>query len=141
VQRILIGRITATAGAVLALVGTFMPWLRSGTRRRNSYEIFSLVERLGFSRSGAIGWGIRLWPIVPFLLASAVTLLWFPRKWITPVVVALAAVYTGVVSVAVRSAPSSSFIAPQSGSVVTLVGTIVLALAALTLALPRSMRL
>src|SRR6185503_5113187 len=99
VQRILIGRIVATIGAAVALIGTFQPWVRSGTRHRTSFEIFSLIDRLGISRSSLVGWGLRLWPIVPFLLALAVTLLWFPRRWLSWVFVCAANVYAGVVSV------------------------------------------
>ena len=127
VQRILIGRAIASVGAVVAFAGTFLPWLRSGTRERNSYEIFSLVDRLGFSPSSLVGWGVRLWPIVPLLLAVAVTLLWFPRRWLTDAAVAVAVIYTGVVSAAVRSAPSTSLISIEAGPLVTLVGAIVLA--------------
>ena len=131
VQRILIGRLLATAGAAVGAVGTFVPWLRSGTRQRNSYEIFSLVDRLGFSQSSVIGWGLRLWPVLPFLLVLAVTLQWFRRRWITGLVTIVVVVYAGTVSLAVRSAPSSSLITIEPGSVVTLIGMIVLAVGAL----------
>ena len=127
VQRILIGRVVATAGAAVALVGSFLPWLRSGTRRRSSFEIFSLIDRLGFSPSGLIGWGVRLWPIVPLLLAAAVTVVWFRRRWVTFGIVTVTVLYAGVVSAAVRSAPSSSLVAIQSGPLVTLVGAVLLA--------------
>jgi hypothetical protein len=132
VQRILIGRLVATAGAAVAVFGTFLPWLRSGTRGRSSYEIFSLVDRLGFSPSGPIGWGVRLWPIVPLLLAAAITVLWFPRRWLTLGVVTAAVLYAGVVSVAVRSAPSTSLLSIEAGPLVTLAGTITLGVGALT---------
>ena len=108
VQRNLIGQVVATLGGLVALVGTFLPWLRSGTRDRSSYEIFSLVDRLGISQSSVVGWGVRLWPVVPFLLVLAVTLQWFPRKWIGGTAVLIAVVYAGVVSNEVRSASSNS---------------------------------
>ena len=126
-QRILIGRVVATIGAVVALVGTFQPWVRSGRRHRTSYEIFSLVDRLGISRSSVVGWGLRLWPIVPLLLALAVTLLWFPRRWLGAGIVVLAVAYAGVVSVAVSKAPSTSLITIERGPPITLVGSIGLA--------------
>lgn len=125
-----IGRVVATGGAGVAVIGTFLPWLRSGARRRSSFEIFSLVDRLGFSPSGAVGWGIRLWPLVVLLFAAAVTLLWYPvrqLRWLRPVVVALAVLYAGVVSIAVRSAPSTSLVEVESGPLVTLIGTLLLA--------------
>ena len=117
----------ATAGAVVIVVGTFLPWLRSGTRRRSSYEIFSLVERLGYSRSDIVGWGLRLWPILPLLVACAASLLWFRRGWPTTAAVAVAAVYAGIVSAAVTSASSNAVITVEYGSSVTLVGAFLLA--------------
>jgi hypothetical protein len=131
VRRILIGRIVATTGAGLAVIGTFLPWLRSGTRRRSSYEIFSLVDRLGISRSSVVGWGVRLWPIVPMLLCLAVTLVWFRRRWATAIVTILAVVYAGGVAAAVESAPSTSLIAVSYGPWVTLAGAVTLAAGAL----------
>ena len=131
VQRILIGRVMATSGAVVAVVGTFLPWLRSGARRRSSYEIFSLVDRLGFSESSLVGWGVRLWPIVPLLVAGATTLQWFPRKWVSGIVTTVAVVYAGGVSAAVETAPSSSLVAIEYGALVTLAGALGLAAGAL----------
>jgi hypothetical protein len=136
VQRFLIGRLTVTAGAALAVVGTFLPWLRSGTRRRNSYEIFSLVERLGISQSSIVGLGLRLWPVVPLLLVLAVTFQWFPRKWVTIASVVVADVYAGGVAAAVEFAPSTSLIAVENGPVVTLVGTVILTAGALLTGFP-----
>jgi hypothetical protein len=130
-----IGRVVATGGAVVAAIGTFLPWLRSGTRRRNSFEIFSLVDRLGFSPSGPVGWAIRMWPTVVLLLAAAVTALWFPLRWVTPSVAGIAVLYAGAVSIAVRSAPATSLVSVQSGPVVTLVGTIILLAGALLTAI------
>jgi hypothetical protein len=127
VQRVLIGRVVATGGAVAVVVGTFLPWLRSGTRRRTSYEIFSLVERLGFSRSDVVGWGLRLWPLLPLVVACAATLTWFPRAWVTGIVTLVAAAYAGLVSAAVRSASPNGIISVEYGPTVTLVGALVLA--------------
>src|SRR3954453_11824647 len=127
VRRILIGRGVATGGALLALVGTFLPWLRSGTRRRNSYEIFSLVDRLGISVSSLVGWGVRLWPVVPFLLVLAVTLLWFAPRVPAAAVVALTVLYAGGVSVVVNRAASSSLINVTGAPIVTICGLALLA--------------
>ncbi len=123
-QRNVIGRAAATVGAVVALVGTFLPWLRSGARRRNSYEIFSLVDRLGFSSSSLVGWGLRLWPVVPFLLVAAVTLQWFPRRWLTGASVIVTVIYVGGVAVAVETAPATSLIAVEYGPWVTIAGIV-----------------
>ncbi len=132
VQRILIGRplvgrLLATVGIAVAVVGTFLPWLRSGTRLRNSYEIFALVDRIGLSSSGLVGWGLRLWPIMPLLLGAAATVLWFPRRLLTGATVAVAVIYAGSVSAAVRSASSTALIAIQVGPSITLLGVVTLA--------------
>jgi hypothetical protein len=136
VQRILIGRVVATTGAMVALVGTFQPWVRSGERLRSSYEIFSLVDRLGISRSSVVGWGLRLWPVVPFLLVLSITLLWFARRWPAATIVVVAVVYAGAVSLAVRRAHSTSLITIERGPLITLVGVAGLAVGAV-LALAR----
>jgi hypothetical protein len=138
VQRNLIGQVMATLGGLVALVGTFLPWLRSGTRGRSSYEIFSLVDRLGISQSSVVGWGVRLWPVVPLLLVLAVTLQWFPRKWVGVAAVLVAVLYAGVVSNEVRSASSNSLITIEIGPLVTLVGVVLLAAGALTVILTRN---
>ncbi len=130
VQRNVIGRLVATVGAAVALVGTFLPWLRSGSRQRNSYEIFSLVERLGISQSSVVGWGLRVWPLAPLLLVSAAALQWFPRKWITGGAAIVAAVYVGGVAIAVTTAPETSLIAVEYGSWVTFAGAVTLAIGA-----------
>ena len=134
VHRILIGRVMTGVGAVTTIIGTFLPWVRSGTRRRSSYEIFSLVERLGFSSSSAVGWGLRLWPVVPFLVTLAVTLAWFPRRWVTNAAALVTVLYVGSVAVAVESAPTSSLVSIEFGPDVTLVGAVVLAGGALLIA-------
>ncbi|MEY2582010.1 MAG: hypothetical protein QOE09_1859 [Ilumatobacteraceae bacterium] len=126
VQRILIGRVVATIGAMVALLGTFLPWVRSGQRRRSSYEIFSLVDRLGISRSSVVGWGLRMWPVVPLLLALSVTLLWFARRSLAAAIVAVTVVYAGVVAAAVRSARSTSLVTVENGPMINLLGLAVL---------------
>ena len=121
-QRNLIGRVLATVGALVAIVGTFLPWLRSGERRRNSYDIFSLVDRLGISQSSIVGWGVRLWPLVPFLLVLTVVLLWFASRAPAAAVAAVTVLYASTVSVAVHRAPTRSLVSVESGPLVTLCG-------------------
>jgi hypothetical protein len=131
VQRILIGRAVATAGGLLALIGTFLPWLRSGARLRNSYEIFALVDRLGISESSLVGWGVRLWPVVPLLLVLAVALLWFAPRVPATVVVVLTVLYAGGVSVVVNRAASNSLLSVTAAPIVTICGLAVLLLGTL----------
>jgi hypothetical protein len=117
----------ATLGAAVALLGTFLPWLRSGSRLRNSYEIFSLLERLGISQSSVVGWGLRVWPMAPLVLVTAAATQWFPRKWLTGGSAIVAVVYVGGVAAAVSFAPATSLIAVSYGPWVSLAGAVTLA--------------
>jgi hypothetical protein len=122
VRRDEIGRWLATVAAGVAVVGTFLPWVRSGTRRRNSYDVFAIVERLGYSASSAVGWCLKLWPLFPLLAVVAVTALWL--RWIrtAAVIASLTAVAGGVVAIAVVRAGRSGLVSAAYGPWVTIVG-------------------
>jgi hypothetical protein len=113
------------------LVGTFLTWLRSGAADRSSYDVFDLVDRLGFSEGGLVGWALRLWPLVPLMLVIAVIVWWLPASgpgW-TATRVALtlvASIYAGGVALAVTNAPDVALFSVGPGPIVTLVGAIVM---------------
>jgi hypothetical protein len=115
------------SGSVVAVIGTFLPWLRSGAADRSSYEIFALVDRLGFSPDGLVGWALRLWPLVPLLFAIAAVLQWIPPRHPAIVVGRRAvpigaAVYTGSVALAIRLAPEAGLFRYRFGTWTTLLG-------------------
>lgn len=114
-----VGAALVTVGSAVALLGTFLPWLQSGTTRRSSYEIFELVDRLGFSPSGAVGWALRLWPLVPFLLVVSVVAQWWwlPRGWnrVQTILPVLSACYAGGTAAAVIWAPDAALFRIGSG--------------------------
>src|SRR5882757_5448458 len=59
------------AGLVTLVVGTFLPWLRSGEVRRNSYTSFGLLRRLiGFP--GPAEPLLRAWPLLGAVCAAVV---------------------------------------------------------------------
>ena len=59
------------AGLVAVVLGTFLPWLRSGEVQRNSYASFGLLGRLvGFH--GPTEVAIRLWPLLGLCCAAIV---------------------------------------------------------------------
>ena len=121
------GAITVTVGAAVLLVGTFLTWLRSGATERSSYDVFDLVDRLGFSEGGLVGWALRLWPLVPLLVVLAVIAWWWPsaRPAWTATRVALTLVpslYAGGVAVAVSNAPDVALFSIGRGPTVTIVG-------------------
>lgn len=129
VDRSELGRWLLGAGAAASLIGTFLPWLSSGAVLRSSYEIFDLVERLGFSPGGVIGWSLRLWPLAPLLLVLSAVVQGMPsnarRVRVARLVLpSLAIVYVGGVAMAVRLAPDVGLFRLRFGIWITLLGTV-----------------
>ena len=125
----MVGALLVTLGTVTVIVGSAMPWLRTGQRRRTSFEVFGMVDRLGFSPSGAIGWAVRLWPIVPLLVIVAAVLAWCDARLSLPVAV-VAVVYAGGVGVVVSRVDDSSFVGIEAGPAVTAAGAALILLGA-----------
>ena len=117
-----------TVGAAVVLVGTFLPWWRSGTRGRSSYQLFELLERLGFAPDGPAATAVRWWPVVPLLLVVAVLAAWWERWAMAALVATAAAVYAFSFALAIRTAPGTALI----GTGVTIAGSIVLLVAAVS---------
>lgn len=118
-----------SCGAALTLVGTFLTWVASGETDRSSYEVFGMVERLGFSPDGAVGWALRLWPLVPLALVITVIAQWARHpslRWPRHTVTTAAVVYPGVTAVAVANAPQIGVFRVGPGPWVTLAGSLVM---------------
>ncbi|MFW2332885.1 hypothetical protein [Ilumatobacter sp.] len=125
------GATVVTIGGVVMLVGTFLPWLRSGARNRSSYTIFDLVERLGFAQGGVIEWSLRLWPLVPLLLVATVITAWAVGtehlSWPVPLTLASCAViWVGGTALALLLAPDIALFGVGVGPAVTLAGAALL---------------
>lgn len=125
----MVGASLVTVGAVTVIIGSALPWLRTGQRRRTSFEVFGLVDRLGFSPSGVVGWAVRLWPIVPLLVIVVAALAWFDGRWSLPVAV-VGAGYAGGVGVAVATVDDRSFVDIGLGPTVTAGGAALILLGA-----------
>jgi hypothetical protein len=127
VDRASLSRSIVGGGAALMLIGTFLPWLSSGARSRSSYELFELVDRLGFSPDGAVGWALRLWPLAPLLLVLSAVAQWAQwshaslrrARFVLPV---LSIVYVGGTATALRFAPDGGLVRLRFGIWVTLIG-------------------
>lgn len=125
----------ATVGGAVTLIGTFLPWLRSGARDRSSYTIFDLVDRLGFSPAGAISWSLRLWPLVPLFVVVVVVAAWWPAmstraRAATTAATALVVIWVGATAIAVSFAPDVALFRIGPGPLVTVVGAVTLGVGA-----------
>ena len=118
--------VAVTVGAALTLAGVFAPWLRSGTSSRSSFELFDLVDRLGFTPGGAFEWAVRLWPLVPLVTIGAVVASWTGRTRLAVGLSGTAGCYVGAVAVGLRAAPNAGLIRTDWGVNLALVGAITL---------------
>ena len=116
------GAITVGVGAAVVILGSSMAWLRTGSRRRSSYDVFALVDRLGFAPGGLVGWAVRLWPVVPLLVVIAAVLAWQSRRWPLMLAALVAGTYAGGVALAVATADAPRLLKVGAGPAVTAVG-------------------
>lgn len=119
------GRGMVAVGAAVALVGTFLPWLASGSVDRSSYDLIEMVERLGYSPDGAMGIAVSAWPFAPLLLVVSIVGSWV-RGWVPlPLLAAWWVVTAAFVSGAafgVLGAPDPGILRIRYGLWVSLVG-------------------
>ena len=115
-----------TVGAAVTVVGSLLTWVRSGGARRNSYDIFRLVARLGFAPDGPAATALRWWPVMPLLATIAVVAVWWTWPRVGGVIGLLAALYAGGVAVAVLAAPTGGAVAIGAGPAVSAVGAAIL---------------
>lgn len=124
--------VVMAAGAVVTIVGTLLPWVRTGGVQRNSYDVFVLVERLGISESDLVGYGLRRWPLVPLLVVAAVVLAWWGWPHAGAVIGIVGGVYAGGVGATVATADAVQVVDIKAGATVTAVGAAVLLLGSIT---------
>ena len=123
------GASAVTLGVLMVIGGSAMPWLRTGQRRRSSFEVFGIVERLGFSPSGPVGMAVRLWPVVPLLAVLAAVAAWFAPRWsLVPAVIV--ALYAGGVALALTTADPPSLVGIEGGPSITAAGALLVLLGA-----------
>jgi hypothetical protein len=108
----------------VVVLGTFLPWLRSGRRERDSYAGRAAIRDL-VDVHGALRLVMWIWPFlgVGCALAIALLLLGLPRSGAA--VALVASVYAGGVAIWVLSAHGRGAVrAATSGPVVTLLGAL-----------------
>ena len=127
----IVGSAIVTGGAVVTLTGTFLGWVRSGSSARSSYDVFALVDRLGFSPNGVVGSILRVWPLVPLMLVVGVIGQWSHarRRGLRVVLAALPVfglLFAGGTAMAIANAPEAGLFAIGPGPNVTAAGAVVM---------------
>lgn len=133
------------AGLLVIVVGTFLPWLRSGRTSRNSYQTGGAVRRL-IGTTGIVDDLLGLWPLVGLACAVAIALFLLGARTVGTILAGLSAMGAGTASIGALATTATSYAKVSIiGPVVTLVGATLVALAVLlralaAVAVPRSPR-
>lgn len=123
------GRCCALAGLALEVLGTFLPWLRSGTALRNSYAAGGVLRRL-LGASGGLDALLRAWPALTLLCAAAVAAYLLGARLAAALLAAVAAIAGGAAAITALAMRAGRY--PEvvmNGPVSTLIGATVLGLA------------
>ncbi len=99
-RRAVASLVVMCAGLVVLVVGTFLPWLSSGSVERNSFAADASVRTL-LDVHGAAGTALRSWPGVIVLAAAAVALVALDLPRPAMAVAAAVALVAGGLSIAV----------------------------------------
>jgi uncharacterized membrane protein YeaQ/YmgE (transglycosylase-associated protein family) len=116
-------------GLTLVVVGSFLPWFRSGRRARSSYELFDLVDRLDLLSDDMARVAIAGWLLVPLAAAGAAAALLLGRSTVGAVMSIVVGLYTAVLASVVRSTAGRSEVGTAMatiGGIVATVGGVVL---------------
>jgi hypothetical protein len=132
--------ILMAVGGVVMIVGSLVPWVRTGGARRNSYDLLSLVERLGFAPDGPAEPALRWWPLVPLMVAVAVVATWWGWPRAGGALGVVAAVYGGGVGLAVTRY-DADLVRVEAGPTATFVGALILAAGSIAAIVVSSTRL
>lgn len=100
--------IAMSVSAAVVLVGTFLPWVRTGARDRSSYLLLDLVDRLGFASGSVPVAAIRVWPVVPVILVGAAYAAWMQRRRLASGLGLTGSLYAGGLAVIVRQTPTTT---------------------------------
>jgi hypothetical protein len=137
----LAGPALGSAGLVVLVVGTFLPWLDSGRAQRNSYQTGGALKRL-LGLRGLPAAAVSVWPLVALVCAAVVALFALGWRRSAALLALLTALTTGAIAIAALVVDGNRVIRPvRLGPTVTLVGaTAVLIAATLMLTSARKLR-
>ncbi len=122
---------------MLLIAGTFLPWLRSGQVHRNSYRTGGAIRRL-LDVHGLLGALLAAWPFLGIACAAIVCLFALGLRRTAAGLALVPAAGAGAVGAAVLAVDGPSFAVPQrSGPLVTILGALMMIIAASLVLFPR----
>lgn len=86
----------AGIGLAVIMVGGFLPWFRSGSVLRDSYQTAGVVDSL-FDDNSLVGFAMRAWLGVPLLCVVCITLYVLARPRTSAVLAIIVSLSTGTV--------------------------------------------
>ena len=117
--------------AVGLLFGSFLPWLRSGTRDRNSYAVVDAADALGVLDNWGGSTSARIWYCLPLLVAFVAAAFVAGRHRL----LALSSFVAGALGVVGGLATYRSPLAPRYGLTAALIASVGLVIVASALGL------
>ena len=121
--------VLGVAGLATLTFGTFLPWLRSGSVLRNSYQTDGAIRQL-LQPGEPIKTALAAWPAVSFACAAVVALYAVSmRRSAAALAVVTALIAAAVATAALAAGAVQSVRAESSGPTVTLVGSVLVLLA------------
>lgn len=122
------------AGLLTSGVGGFLPWVRSGTVSRDSFELAGVLDRHGQEVNALLSVVLSVWIVVPLgcALCIAAYLLGRPRPAaVLSIMISLIAGTVGVLADVVGDGVSGTVVAVSAGPVTTAAGSGIALLGAL----------
>jgi hypothetical protein len=129
--------VLGAAGLLTMVLGTFLPWLRSGEVHRNSYASFGVLRRLiGFH--GAAETLVRGWPLLGAVSGLVVVLAAAGLLRAAALLALVVAAWAGAVSGgALAREPAAGVRVESVGPIVTMMGAVAIAAAAIVIFISR----
>lgn len=119
------GTIAGGAGLVLVAVGTFLPWSRSGTQLRDSYQSISIVRTINLLRGGPLTLALDAWTMIVPVITLCIAAYTLGLRKTAATIAALVAIVCGTIGgvAAVISSGNDVMIGiAGTGPTVTLIG-------------------
>ncbi len=112
------------AGELVAVGGTFAPWLQSGQTARNSYQVSGLAQRL-LGITGTPGALLDAWPFLGLFCAASAALFLLGIRTVACWLALLGMLIAGSVAIAALRGPDLGGVhVDRTGPLITLAGAV-----------------